>query len=71
MMQKPNEAVLPSLFVQLFVGFVFYCIAALSFVDSRVLPELLWFMDSCLIVDLCRGIEAGVFYFTILVTSLQ
>lgn len=43
---------------------VFYCTILLK-------SDLFLSVDSCLIVDLCGGMEAGVSYLTILVISLQ
>lgn len=39
--------------------------------NSRTLPELFLFMNSCLIVDLFQGTETEVSYVAILVMSLE
>lgn len=39
--------------------FFFHYVAEVSEVDSRLLPELFLFVDSCLITDLHRQTEAG------------
>ena len=68
-MMQQNEAVLSSLCV-LSLKFFFYYVAEVSWLDSRVRPELFFFIDNYLMVDLCWGLEAGVFCPAILVTSL-
>ena len=48
-------------------------VAEISYVDCRALPELFSFMDSCLVIKLCKGereIEAEVSHVSILVMSL-
>ena len=59
----------PSLFVWLFSGFLFHCVAEVSWVDSWPLSGLLLFVDSCLIVNLCQVPGLGLVY--CLVTSFQ
>ena len=62
-----NEAVLPSGFVWLFSSILSHCLLKL-FKWIPDLSELFLIMESCLVVDICEDMKAGVSDSSILVT---